>query len=61
MKNNMIKKGVMIANKRGTFVIDDMDNNYIAIRDVMIDNKGAYVYGKKKIISTQELDNYKLV
>lgn len=59
--HNMIKKGVMIANKRGTFVIDDMEENYVSIKDVMIDEKGAFVYGKKRIISTKDLDNYKIV
>ena len=57
----MIKKGIWIANKRGTFAIADIEDRYVAIRDVMIDKKGAFIYGRKRIIGIQDLDNYKVL
>lgn len=61
MKHNMIKKGVWIANKRGTYVIDDMEDRYIFIRDVLKTSKGEFVYGKKRCIGIDDLDNYVVV
>lgn len=56
-----IRKGVWIADKRGTYAIEDIDNNYIILRDVIMDGRGAIHYGKKRIIRTKDLDNYSLV
>ena len=58
----MIKKGIWIANKRGTFVVEDMEDRYVVIRDVLMDEKGAVYYGReKRFIGIQDLDNYKVV
>ena len=58
----MIKKGVWIADKRGTYIIDEMEDRYVVLRDVLMDKKGAVYYGRKKrFIGIQDLDNYKVV
>lgn len=59
--NNFIKKGVMIANKRGTYIVADMEDRYIQIRDVLKTSKGDIVYGKSRFIGVDDLDNYTLV
>ena len=61
MIHNMIKKGVWIADKKGTYVIDDMEDRYVIIRDVMRDRKGAIYYGKKRFIGIDDLDKYAVV
>lgn len=58
----MIKKGIWIADKRGTYIIDEMEDRYVVLRDVLMDNKGAVYYGRKKrFIGIRDLDNYKVV
>lgn len=59
--NNFIKKGVWIADKRGTYAIADMEDNYVVIRDVLKTNNGKFVYGKRRIIGIKDLDNYVVV
>lgn len=61
MKNNMIKKGIWIADKRGTYVIADMEDSYVFIKDVLKTNKGKFVYGRQRIIGIKDLDNYVIV
>ena len=61
MKHNMYKKGVWIADKRGTYIIVDMEDRYIKIRDVLKDRRGNIVYGKERFIGTDDLDNYMVV
>lgn len=61
MKNNMIKRGVWIANKRGTYIIVDIDERFIQIKDVLKDEKGNILYGKTRFIGTDDLDDYVLV
>ena len=61
MKNNMIKKGVWIANKRGTYVIADMEDRYVFIKDVLKTKSGDIVYGKQRVIGIKDLDNYEVV
>lgn len=56
----MIKKGVLIADKRGTYVIDDMEDKYVFIRDVLRVN-GKLTYGRRRVIGIKDLDNYKVV
>lgn len=58
----MIKKGIWIADKRGTYIIDEMEDRYVILRDVLMDNNGVIYYGRKKrFIGIQDLDNYKVV
>lgn len=58
----MIKRGVWVADKRGTYIIDEIEDRYVVLRDVLMDNKGAVYYGRKKrFIGIQDLDNYKVV
>ena len=61
MKNNMIRKGVWIADKRGTYVIADMEDRYIFIQDVLRTSKGKIIYGKRRVIGVNDLDNYVVV
>lgn len=61
MKHNMIKRGVWIANKWGTYIVVDIEDKYIQIRDVLKDSKGNIVYGKTRFIGTDNLDDYVLV
>ena len=61
MKNNMIKRGVWIANKRGTYIIVNMEDRFIQIKDVLKDKKGNILYGKTRFIGVDDLDNYELV
>ncbi len=57
----MIKKGVWIADKRGTYVIEVIDERYITLRDVVKDGKGTFHYGRRRVIGVKDLDNYQRV
>ena len=59
--HKFIKKGVLIRNRKGTFIIDDMEDAYVAIRDVQFDKNGTMYCGKRRIIGIKDLDNYKVV
>lgn len=61
IKHNMFKKGVLIADKWGTYIIVDLEDKFIKIRDVLKDRKGNIVYGKERFIGTKDLDNYRVV
>ena len=61
MKHNMFKKGVWIADKRGTYCIDDIEDRYVKIKDVLRTREGKIVYGKERFIGIKDLDNYVVV
>ena len=60
---NMIKLGMWITypNRKGVYLVADIDENYVILKDVLIDNRGAISYGKKRVITIKELDNYVMV
>jgi hypothetical protein len=35
-----------------------MDGEYITLKDVLISKQGVISYGKKRMITVKELDNY---
>lgn len=63
MKNNMIKKGIIIKNNKGYYIVHDVNvvEGYATIRKVMNDGKGNIYYGKKIFIGLKQLDNYVIV
>ena len=61
IKHNMFKRGVLIRNKKGLFIIDDMEDSYVFIRDVYYDKQGVRYCGKRKVIGIKDLDNYRVV
>lgn len=57
--NNFIKKGVMLADKKGTYIVADMDDRYIKLLGVYKDSKGNIGYGcKARFIGVDDLDNF---
>lgn len=63
MKHNMIKRGITIKDKRGYYIVDDVDtvDRFAIIRKIMADRKGNIYYGKKIYIGLEQLDDYKVV
>lgn len=55
-----IKLGMWIAYKgrKGVYLVADMDGEYITLKDVLISRQGAISYGRKRMITVKELDNY---
>lgn len=55
-----IKVGMWIAYKgrKGVYLVADMDGEYITLKDVIISRQGAISYGRKRMITVKELDNY---
>ena len=55
-----IKLGMWIAYKgrKGVYLVADIDGEYITLKDVLISRQGAVSYGKKRMITVKELDNY---
>jgi hypothetical protein len=56
----MVKVGMWIAYKgrKGVYLVADMDEEYITLKDVLISKQGVISYGKKRMITVKELDNY---
>ena len=62
MGNRTIKRGMLVADKRGTYLVADMENNFIKLLDAFFDNNGAVYYGcKTRFIRTEDLDNFEIV
>lgn len=63
MKNNMIKRGITIKDKKGFYIVDDVDmiDGFAIIRKIMKDGKGNIYYGKRIFIGLKQLDDYKVV
>lgn len=63
MMNNMIKRGIIIKDKRGFYIVDDVDvaDRFAIIRKIMRDRKGNIYYGNRIFIGLKQLDNYKLI
>lgn len=61
--HNMIKRGITIKDKRGYYIVDDVDtvDRFAVIRKIMKDGKGNIYYGKKIYIGLEQLDDYKVV
>lgn len=61
--HNMIKRGITIKDKRGYYIVDDVDtvDRFAVIRKIMKDGKGKIYYGKKIYIGLEQLDDYKVV
>jgi hypothetical protein len=60
---NTIKLGMWVTkpNRKGVYLVADIDTNYVTLKDVLIDKKtGVISYGKKHLITMNELDNYVL-
>lgn len=57
---DIIKVGMWIAYKgrKGVYLVADMDGEYITLKDVIISRQGAISYGRKRMITVKELDNY---
>ena len=58
--HKMFKQGILIRNRKGTYIIDDFEDNYVAIRDIVYKG-GIMCYGKRRIIGVKDLDNYVIV
>ena len=58
---HLYKKGVWIADKRGTYCIDYIEDRYVRIKDVLRTREGKIVYGKQRYIGIKDLDNYVVV
>ena len=63
MKNNMIKRGITIKDKKGYYIVADVDtiDRFAIIRKIMKDGKGNIYYGKNIFIGLEQLDNYVIV
>lgn len=60
---NTIKLGMWVTkpNRKGVYLVADIEENYVTLKDVLIDRKtGVISYGKKHLITMNELDNYVL-
>jgi hypothetical protein len=44
--------------RKGVYLVADMDGEYITLKDVLISKQGVISYGKKRMITVKELDNY---
>jgi hypothetical protein len=55
-----IKVGMWIAYKgrKGVYLVADMDGEYITLKDVLIRKDGVVSYGRKRMITVKDLDNY---
>lgn len=55
-----IKLGMWIAYKgrKGVYLVADIDGEYITLKDVLISRQGAISYGRKRMITVKELDDY---
>lgn len=63
MNNNMIKCGMTIKNRKGYYIVSDIDtiDGFAIIRKIMTDGKGNIYYGKNIFIGLKQLDNYIVV
>ena len=63
MKSNMIKRGIIIKNNKGYYIVHDIDviDGFAIIRKIMNDGKGNIYYGTKIFIGLKQLDNYVVV
>lgn len=63
MKHNMIKRGITIKNKKGLYIVADVDtvDRFAIIRKIMPDSKGNIYYGKNIFIGLEQLDDYVIV
>lgn len=63
MKSNMIKKGIIIKNKKGYYIVADVDtiDGFAIIRKIMPDGMGNIYYGKDIFIGLKQLDDYVIV
>ena len=59
----MIKSGITIKDKKGYYIIADIDtvDRFAIIRKIMKDGKGNIFYGKNIFIGLEQLDNYAIV
>lgn len=59
---NTIKLGMWVTrpNRKGVYLVADIEENYVTLKDVIIDKNGVISYGKKHLITMNELDNYVL-
>jgi hypothetical protein len=59
----MIKPGTTIKDKRGYYIVDDIDtiDRFAIIRKVMEDRKGNIYYGRKRVIGLDQLSEYAIV
>lgn len=59
---NTIKLGMWVTrpNRKGVYLVADIDENYVTLKDVLIDKNGVISYGEKHLITMNELDNYVL-
>jgi len=63
MKHNMIKRGITIKNKKGLYIVADVDtiDGFAIIREIMRNKKGEIFYGKNIFIGLKQLDDYVVV
>lgn len=63
MKHNMIKRGITIKNKKGLYIVADVDtiDGFAIIREIMRNEKGEIFYGKNIFIGLKQLDDYVVV
>ena len=63
MKHSMIKRGITIKNKKGLYIVADVDtiDGFAIIRKIMENEKGEIFYGKNIFIGLKQLDDYVIV
>jgi hypothetical protein len=59
----MIKRGIKIKNKKGLYIVADVDtiDGFAIIREIMRNKKGEIFYGKNIFIGLKQLDDYMVV
>lgn len=63
MMHKMLKRGITIKDKKGYYIIADVDtvDRFAIIRKIMKDGKGNIYYGKNIFIGLKQLDDYVVV
>ena len=63
MKHSMKKRGITIKNKKGLYIVADVDtiDGFAIIRKIMENEKGEIFYGKNIFIGLKQLDDYVIV
>lgn len=63
MKHSMIKRGITIKNKKGLYIVADVDtiDSFAIIREIMTNKKGEIFYGKNIFIGLKQLNDYVIV
>ena len=52
---------IAMPKKKGVYAVEAIEDNYVVLKDVLIDKRGNIKYGKKRIIGVGDLDSYEMV